>query len=61
MLTSRTDNNGTTVIEQNNLVTGTATDSNGATYGFNYHNQATTTLPPEQWLVYSGVTAMRFL
>lgn len=46
VFTSRTDHNGNTVIEQNNLVTGTATDSNGATYGFNYHNHATMTIPP---------------
>jgi hypothetical protein len=46
VLNSRTDQNGNTVIQQNNLVTGTATDSNGASYSFNYHNHVTMTVPP---------------
>jgi hypothetical protein len=46
VINSRVDRNGNTVIEQNNLATGTATDSNGETYGFNYHNHATLQIPP---------------
>jgi hypothetical protein len=46
VLTTRVDHDGNTVMEQNDLVTGTATDSNGVTYGFNYHNHSTITVPP---------------
>jgi hypothetical protein len=46
VLTTRVDQDGNTVMERNTLVTGIATDSNGATYGFNYHNHATITVPP---------------
>ena len=46
VLNSRIDQNGNAVIQRNDLVTGTATDSNGATYSFNYHNHSTTTVPP---------------
>jgi len=43
---SRVDQNGFTHIERNDLVTGNATDSNGATYVFNYHNHASFDIPP---------------
>jgi len=43
---SRIDQNGNTVIEQNNLVTGTAIDNSGTTYNFNYHNHASLQTPP---------------
>src|SRR5882724_5292024 len=43
---SRVDQNGVTHIVRNDLVTGTATDSNGATYIFNYHNPANMEIPP---------------
>ena len=46
VVNSRVDQDGNIVIEQNTLVTGTASDSNGATYGFNYHNHATLHVPP---------------
>jgi hypothetical protein len=46
VLNTRTDNDGNIVIEQNTLTTGTAIDSNGATYTFNYHSHATITTPP---------------
>ncbi len=46
VINSRTDQNGNTVIERNDLVVGTASDSNGAAYGFNYHNHSTITVPP---------------
>ena len=37
---------GTTSIERNDLVTGTATDSAGGSYKFNYHNHSNITVPP---------------
>jgi hypothetical protein len=46
VINSRVDQNGFTHIERNDLVTGTATDSNGATYVFNYHNHASFDIPP---------------
>src|SRR5215813_10538707 len=46
VINSRVDQNGITHIEQNSLVTGTATDSNGATYLFNYHNHVSLDVPP---------------
>ena len=46
VINSRVDQNGVTHIEQNNLTTGTATDSNGATYLFNYHNHVSLDVPP---------------
>src|SRR4030095_102776 len=46
VVNSRIDKDGTTYIENNNLVTGTATDSNGEVYGFNYHNHASLQVPP---------------
>src|SRR5262249_53408535 len=45
VVNSRIDSNGTAHIEQNNLVVGTATDSNGAVYSFNYHNHASMEIP----------------
>src|SRR5262245_23260013 len=46
VVTTRGDSNGFTHIEQNTLTTGTATDSNGASYSFNYHNHASFDIPP---------------
>ena len=46
VVTSRVDQDGNIVLQQNNLVTGTAVDSEGATYSFNYHNHSTITVPP---------------
>ena len=46
VVTTRVDSNGFTHIEQNTLTTGTATDSNGASYDFNYHNHASFDTPP---------------
>src|SRR5215471_7022253 len=40
VVNTRIDRDGTAHIESNNLVTGTATDSNGEVYAFNYHNHA---------------------
>jgi len=42
----RIDKNGIHHIIMNNLVTGSATDSDGANYGFNYHNHASFEIPP---------------
>ena len=42
----RTDGNGNIVVNQHNVVTGTATDNNGGAYIFNYVNHATITTPP---------------
>jgi hypothetical protein len=36
---------GVTYVEQNSLATGTATDSNGASYMFNYHQHLSTQIP----------------
>ena len=46
VITTRVDSNGFTHIQQNTLVTGTATDSSGASYNFNYHNHASLDIPP---------------
>jgi hypothetical protein len=46
VINSRVDQNGVTYIERNDLVTGNATDSNGAAYVFNYHNHASFQIPP---------------
>jgi hypothetical protein len=45
VINSRVDSSGNTYIERNDLVTGTATDSNGANYVFNYHNHASFQIP----------------
>jgi hypothetical protein len=42
----RIDANGVDHIEMNTLATGTATDSEGATYRFNYHNHVSLDVPP---------------
>jgi hypothetical protein len=39
------DKDGVDHINMNTLVTGTATDSEGATYGFNYHQHASFDIP----------------
>jgi hypothetical protein len=43
----RVDQNGVTHVEQNDLVTGTATDSDGGTYLFNYHNHSSVDIPAD--------------
>ena len=45
VVNSRVDRDGVTHIERNDLVTGSATDSNGAAYVFNYHNHASFQIP----------------
>jgi hypothetical protein len=44
--TTRVDKNGVTHLQVNNVTTGTATDSNGAAYIFNYHNHVSQEVPP---------------
>ena len=46
VITTRVDSNGYTHIERNDLTTGSATDSNRASYSFNYHNHASFDIPP---------------
>ena len=46
VINTRVDSRGSTYIERNDLVTGTAVDSNGANYMFNYHNHASFQIPP---------------
>jgi hypothetical protein len=46
VISTRTDKDGNTVVERNNVVTGTATDNNGGSYIFNYANHTTMTMPP---------------
>lgn len=46
VINDRIDQNGVLHINRNDLVTGTATDSDGASYGFNYHNHAEIDIPP---------------
>ena len=47
VVNSRVDSStGVTYVEQNDIVTGTATDSTGANYNFNYHNHASLQIPP---------------
>jgi hypothetical protein len=46
VITSRVDKQGLTHIERNNLVTGTAIDSNGASYVFNYFGHTSLVVPP---------------
>jgi hypothetical protein len=46
VVNSRVDSQGVTHMERNDLVIGTATDSNGASYKFNYHNHSNITIPP---------------
>ncbi|HLJ50475.1 MAG TPA: hypothetical protein VKU01_30895 [Bryobacteraceae bacterium] len=46
VISTRTDKDGNTVVEHNNVVTGTATDNNGGSYIFNYADHATITMPP---------------
>jgi hypothetical protein len=45
VINHRIDQNGVDHIERNDLVTGTAIDSDGATYLFNYHNHARIDIP----------------
>jgi len=46
LINSRVDRDGVTHMERNDLVTGTATDSNGASYNFNYHNHSNIAVSP---------------
>jgi hypothetical protein len=45
VINSRVDADGVSYLERNDLVTGTATDSNGAGYKFSYHNHSNITVP----------------
>ena len=46
VINSRIDQNGFTHVDINTLATGAATDSDGVSYGFNYHNHASLDIPP---------------
>src|SRR5437763_9193212 len=45
VMNSRIDRNGIVHIEESDLATGTAVDSEGATYVFNYHNHSSFAIP----------------
>jgi hypothetical protein len=47
--TTRVDKQGVTHIVQNNVTNGTATDAEGNTYRFNYHNNQQITIPPGEF------------
>ena len=46
VINSRVNQDGVTYLERNDLATGTARDSNGASYKFSYHNHSNITIPP---------------
>ena len=46
VINTRTLADGSTVVRINNLITGVATDSNGGTHKFVYHNSSTQTIQP---------------
>jgi hypothetical protein len=46
VINTHTKANGTTVIRVNDLIKGVATDSNGGTHKFVYHNSSTETILP---------------
>jgi hypothetical protein len=46
VINSRVDVDGVSHLERNDLATGNATDSNGASYRFSYHNHSNMTIPP---------------
>jgi len=46
VINERIDENGVDHIIMNNLVNGTAADTDGATYVFGYHNHASLDVPP---------------
>ena len=45
IINTHTNADGSTEVRTNDLVTGTATDSNGGTHKFVYHNSSTLTIP----------------
>jgi hypothetical protein len=45
VINDRVDNSGVDHIDMNTLVTGNATDSDGASYVFNYHNHQSIEIP----------------
>jgi hypothetical protein len=53
---TRTDQDGVTHIVQNVTTGGTATDSEGNTYRFNYHNNQQVTIPPGEFPVLVNIT-----
>jgi hypothetical protein len=53
---TRIDKDGVTHIVQNVTTSGTATDSEGNTYRFNYHNNSQVTIPPGEYPQYVNVT-----
>jgi hypothetical protein len=46
---TRVDKNGVTHINENNTTNGTATDTEGNTYRYNYHNNSRVTIPPGEF------------
>lgn len=52
----RTDKNGVTHIFSSVTARGTATDEAGNEYTFNYHNNVTSTIPPEEFPLVEHVT-----
>jgi hypothetical protein len=46
IINTRTNNDGTTEVFVNDLIKGTAVDSNGGLHKFVYHNSSTETIPP---------------
>src|SRR2546427_5341180 len=46
VINHRIDQNGVAHIQMDTITTGNATDSNGATYGFNYHNHVSVEISP---------------
>jgi len=55
VISTRTDQNGNTVIERHNVVTGTATDNQGGSYIFNYADNSTMTIPPNVFPITASV------
>lgn len=47
IINTRTLKDGNTVVRINNLIKGTATDSNGGVHKFLYHNSSTQTIQPD--------------
>lgn len=56
VIDERIDKNGVDHVEIDNIVTGTATDSDGATYGFNYHNHTSLDIPAGGFPFQASVT-----
>src|SRR5262245_5265624 len=50
------DQDGVAHVQMNALATGTATDNEGGSYGFNYHNHASVTIQPGGFPFYFETT-----